>query len=201
MEAKYCAFDVETTGLQTHCNLLTVCFVMLDRNLEKLDSLNISLKQENGYYVFPEAMGVNKIDIVKHHSTSMDLINARQILHSFIKKYKKQYALITIGHNVSFDIKFILASGLLTESEYYRSFGRNPIDTLTIAQFLKVCGTIPEKQSLSLTHLCKTYKLTKNENLQHSAEYDTNMTIDLLKYFRSMTNGEVKPETKKRKTN
>jgi DNA polymerase III alpha subunit (gram-positive type) len=199
MESKYIAFDCETTGLNDNCNLLTVSFIVLDTDLNEIETLNISLKQNNGYYVYPEAMAVNKINLIKHHSKSIDLIDARKVLHTFLRKHKLQYNLIPIGHNIQFDIKFIKKSGLLTEAEYASFISYNSIDTVCVAQFLKLSGVLHEKQSISLVNLCANAQIKRQENLEHSAEYDTRMTIKLLKFFKSSIQNETGNQNKKRK--
>ena len=84
MTSKYIAFDTETSGLDPlKCNLLTVSFIILDNELNKLDTLNISLKHQN-YFVNPDALEVNKIDILKHHNHSIDIIDARIKLFEFL---------------------------------------------------------------------------------------------------------------------
>ncbi len=199
--AKYIAFDTETTGVDSlKCNLLTVSFIVLDSELNKLDTLNISLKHEN-YYINPTALEVNKIDIIKHHNNSLDIIDARVKLITFLNKYKIQYNFVPIGHNILFDINFIKSSGLLTNEIYNKYISCNFIDTLTIAQFLKFSGKLPEKQSVSLINLCKYTEIKddKNTELEHSAEYDTNMTIKLLKKFKSIINEPEEQEIKKKR--
>jgi len=199
--AKYIAFDTETTGVDSlKCNLLTVSFIVLDSELNKLDTLNISLKHEN-YYINPTALEVNKIDIIKHHNNSLDIIDARVKLITFLNKYKIQYNFVPIGHNILFDINFIKSSGLLTNEMYNKYISCNSIDTLTIAQFLKFSGKLPEKQSVSLINLCKYTEIKddKNTELEHSAEYDTNMTIKLLKKFKSIINEPEEQEIKKKR--
>jgi DNA polymerase III alpha subunit (gram-positive type) len=186
MDTKYIAFDCETTGVSDNCNLLTVSFIILDSELNEVDILNISLKQTNGYYIYPESLEVNKIDIVKHHQNSIDLIDARKKLTEFLQKYKGQYSLIPIGHNIQFDVKFVKKSGLLSEEEYSKYISYNCIDTVTISQFLKLTGKLHQKQSLSLVNLCKSCNLKRNESLEHSAEYDVKMTIKLLKHFKKL---------------
>lgn len=205
MSAKYIAFDCETTGVNDDCNLLTVSFLMLNSNLKEMDVLNIALKQTNGYYIYPESLEVNKIDIIKHHNQAIDLIDARRKVLQFLQKYKGQYSLIPIGHNIQFDIKFIKKSGLLTEEEYTKYISYNAIDTVVVSQFLKLSGKLPEKQSLSLINLSKSCNLKRNEELEHSAEYDIKMTVKLLKYFRKLVQLETDDQngdkliTKKRK--
>jgi DNA polymerase III alpha subunit (gram-positive type) len=201
---KYIAFDCETTGINDNSNLLTVSFLILDENLNETDSLNLSLRHNNGYHVYPKALEINKIDIIKHHNTSLDLIDTRRKLLEFLTKNKGQFNLIPIGHNIQFDIKFIKQSGLLTEYEYSSYISYNPLDTLSVAQFLKLSGKLHEKQSLSLINLCSScnLKLHENEYLEHSAEYDIKMTIKLLKFFKNIINDDnnfIKFDNKKRK--
>lgn len=198
-EAKYIAFDCETTGINENCNLLTVSFIVLDSDLNEIECLNISLKNNNGYHIYPEAMEVNKIDIIKHHRNSLDVVDARKKLLTFLNKHKLQYSLIPIGHNIQFDIKFIKKSGLLTDTEYSKYISYNSIDTISIAQFLKLSGVLHEKQSISLVNLCSAAQIKRQENLEHSAEYDTRMTIKLLKFFKSNILPESNNSHKKRK--
>lgn len=190
MDTKYIAFDCETTGVAENCNLLTVSFLILNSNLQEVDSLNLALKHNNGYHIYPESLEVNKIDIVKHHNTSLDLIDTRRKLLNFLQKNKSQYNLIPIGHNIQFDIKFIKSNGLLTEEEYARFISYNTIDTIVIAQFLKLTGKLHPKQSLSLVNLCSNCNLNRNESLEHSSEYDIKMTIKLLQYFQQLVGKE-----------
>lgn len=189
---KYIAFDCETTGLDDKSNLLTVSFIILDKYLNKKDSLNISLKQNDGYYVTPYALEINKIDIIKHHNKSLDLIDARQLLLTFLNKNYHSFCLIPIGHNVNFDIKFIKKSGLLTDKEWSKYISYNALDTISVAQFLKLSGKLHERTSLSLINLCNSCNLERNEDLEHSSEYDIEMTIKLLKHFLNLENDEYK---------
>lgn len=196
---KYIAFDCETTGLHNNCNLLTVSFLVLDTQLNQTDILNISLRQNNGYYVYPEALEVNKIDMITHHKNSIDLVDARKKLLDFLTKSKNVYNLIPIGHNIQFDIKSIKNSGLLSEQEYSSFISYNAIDTVTIAQFLKLSGKLHEKQSLSLINLCNSCKLKRDEKLEHSSEYDIKMTVKLLKLFKNLVENNEDITNKKRK--
>jgi len=162
----YLAFDTETTGIDAvKNNLLTACFIVLDDNLVEIDRLNLNIKY-NEYNISVRAMEINKIDLIKHHNSrnSVDLKTARSMLLDFLRKNKKAhsnsslsygYNLFTpIGHNVSFDINFIKGCGLLSEYEYNSYISFNCVDTICIAQFLKLTGEIPKTQSISLVNLC-----------------------------------------------
>ena len=188
---KYIAFDCETSGVSETSNLLTISFLILDKDLIQKDSLNISLKQTSGYNIYPEALQINRIDIIKHHQSSSDLQTSRKILLDFLNKNKGSYNLIPIGHNISFDIRFIKSSGLLTDREYSNFISCNPVDTLIVAQFLKTCGKLNQKQSLSLINLCNHFKLDSCKNSEHTSEYDIKMTIKLLHCFKSICNTEI----------
>lgn len=188
---KYIAFDCETSGVSETSNLLTISFLILDKDLIQKDSLNISLKQTSGYNIYPEALQINRIDIIKHHQSSSDLQTSRKILLDFLNKNKGSYNLIPIGHNISFDIRFIKSSGLLTDREYSNFISCNPVDTLIVAQFLKTCGKLNQKQSLSLINLCNHFKLDSCKNSEHTSEYDIKMTIKLLHCLKSICNTEI----------
>jgi len=200
----YLAFDTETTGIDAvKNNLLTACFIVLDDNLVEIDRLNLSIKY-NEYNISVRAMEINKIDLIKHHNSrnSVDLKTARSMLLDFLRKNKKAhsnsslsygYNLFTpIGHNVSFDINFIKGCGLLSEYEYNSYISFNCVDTICIAQFLKLTGEIPKTQSISLVNLCSYYNIKSEGNTEsyHTAEYDIVMTLHLLRKFKTL-NGNI----------
>lgn len=223
----YLAFDTETTGIYSNKNnLLTACFIITDDNLIEIDRLNLSLKH-NDYNVSIKAMEINKIDLIKHHYESVDLKSARNSLLDFLKKHKNSSELsynktfTPIGHNVTFDINFIKNSGLLTENEYMSFISFNTLDTICIAQYLKLTGDLPKKQSISLINLCKYYGIespsqvhsdgdlskTRQEPYKtgtsyHTAEYDIEMTLHLLRKFKSINSKLIHSGlSKKRKNN
>lgn len=198
--AKYVCFDTETTGLDANINnLLTATFIVLNAELIELDRLNISLKSEN-YTINAKAMEVNKIDIVKHDQTSKDLIDTKAQLINFLKKNKTNFYLTPIGHNVAFDILFIKK---LLGNEYNNYFSYNSVDTIVIANFLKMCGKLPDRQPVSLSKLSEYYGIQRrtgdvNEEAFHTSEYDTEMTVKLLKTFVELNVFENKTSPKKR---
>lgn len=195
--SKYICFDTETTGLDVNVNnLLTACFIVLDTNLNELDRLNISLKSES-YTINAKAMEVNKINIVQHHNTSKDLIDTRFHLINFLKKNKTKFYLTPVGHNIQFDISFIKK---LLGDEYNNYFSYNSVDTIVIANFLKICGKLPDCQPVSLSKLSDYFGLTDYHfsELQHTSEYDTEMTVKLLKKFVELRIFDISNSPKKR---
>lgn len=178
----YLAFDTETTGVSSvKHNLLTSCFIVLDKNLEEIDRLNLSIKY-NDYTVTVKALEINKIDLITHHYNSINLEAARSLLIEFLIKNKVDL-LVPIAHNVSFDINFVIDNGLLTKEEYNAFIDKRNVDTLVIARYLKTTGKIPKQQSVSLSNLCDFFNLTSENENYHNAEYDIQMTIKLLQKF------------------
>ena len=56
----YLAFDTETTGIDfKKNNLLTACFIVLDKDLVELDRLNLSIKHTD-YTVTIKAIEINE---------------------------------------------------------------------------------------------------------------------------------------------
>jgi DNA polymerase III alpha subunit (gram-positive type) len=200
--AKYICFDCESTGLDSNINnILTISFIVLNKNLDEIDRLNLSIKHDS-YNIIVKAMEVNKIDLIKHHNESIDIITAKNTLINFLKKNKNAYNLIPICHNCNHDISFIKNSGLLSKEQYNNYFSYNSIDTIVIAQFLKMSGKLPEKQSISLSSLIEYLGISNKTNSKfHTAEYDTEMTIELLKKFRELEKLQILENFKKRKMN
>jgi DNA polymerase III alpha subunit (gram-positive type) len=176
----YICFDTETSGLDPLCNLLTACFIVLDENLNEIDILNLQIKHDY-YYVSTGALEVNHIDLIMHnnHKSSVTLEQASKLLYNFLTKNKKgNHPLIPIGHNLNFDIPFV--KKMLSTTDYHKFISWNQIDTIVLAQFLKLNNKISKYQSISLVNLAQLYDI-KIPGQAHTAEYDTKMTIEVLK--------------------
>lgn len=187
--AKYVCIDTETTGLDANVNnILTVCFIILDKDLNEIDRLNLFIKHDN-YNVTIKALEVNKINLIKHHNESINIIVAKNTLINFLEKNKTDFYLTPIGHNCTFDISFIQNSGLLPQELYNNYFSYNSVDTIVIANFLKMCGKLPDRQPVSLSKLSEYYGIKRragevlDDQAFHTSEYDTEMTVKLLKKF------------------
>ena len=178
----YLAFDTETTGIDhTVNNLLTAYFMVLDSDLNIIDTFDLKLKH-NSYNITVKALEINNIDIIKHDQESISVVDAKIKFKEFLLKNKGPYRYTPVGHNISFDKNFLLASGLITEQEYSEYISVCTIDTMIVANFLKLTGNIPSNKALNLTSLCKYYNIG-SENA-HNCEADIKMTVELLKCMR-----------------
>lgn len=179
----YICFDTETSGLDPECNLLTACFIVLDENLNEIDILNLQIKDDY-YYVSARALEINHINLIEHTNdkSSVTLLQASKLLYEFLNKNKRGYPLVPIGHNLEFDIGFV--KKLLPNGDYNKFISFNKIDTIVLAQFLKLSNQISKYQSISLVNLAQLYNI-KIPGQAHTAEYDTKMTIEVLKHMKS----------------
>lgn len=180
----YLAFDCETTGLLPKCNVLTVYFIILDSQLNKLDELDIKIKYDY-YLIFTAALTVNKINLIEHDKIAITKSEAIKQILNFLNKYNtnNEMKYHIIGHNITFDINMLLSNNILTNSDVSKYFDKNNyFDTFKIAKLLKSKQKINKCQSLSLSKLCYYFdiNLDDDENF-HNCKYDTESTVQLFK--------------------
>ena len=183
----YIVFDCETTGLDNDCNLLTAFFVILDENLNKIDTLGLHIKHIY-YKLYTNAIKVNNINLIEHEKNALYPSEAKEKLISFLQKNQtKKNKFIPIGHNINFDIGFLKSNLIGKEYSFY--FYHIPIDTLVLSQFFKTINLLPTNQSLSLVNLCKHFDIKIENGLDHhTSEYDTLCTIELFKILCNLHN-------------
>lgn len=195
----YLAFDTETTGLSYKCNILTAHFKIFDKYFNNVDSLSLKIKH-NVYTVYPKALEVNKIDLVEHNksSDSVTVEEASKMLKEFLINNKTYKRYTPVGHNIQFDINMIKNNGLLDEQFYSKHISYNAIDTIALAEFLKVSGYLPDELSSSLVTLCKFLKVEDPEVIEknsHNAAYDVELTIMLFKKFKELIRNHTSTNT------
>jgi DNA polymerase III epsilon subunit-like protein len=175
----YLVFDCETTGLVPSCNVLTSYFIILDKELNIIDELDLNIKYPF-YVVFPKALEVNKINLIDHDKIAISKNEAINTLHNFLKKYKTKFNII--GHNIQFDLDMLKYNNILTDIDINNYFETKHLDTYLLAKKLKSQNKINKKQSLSLSKLCYFLDIEINSELNfHNAKYDSYLTIELYK--------------------
>lgn len=166
----YLAFDTETGGVNpatTSC--LTAFFQVLNADLEVCEELEVKFKHQV-YFVEAEALGINHIDLVKHDAEAKPLAETIVEIDALLARWPK---LISIGHNVNFDISEIesIVPGFRSKIHY------RTIDTAGICRFLILCGKLPATLS-GLDSFCAHFGI---EFEAHDAKNDTIATVKLLK--------------------
>jgi hypothetical protein len=191
---KIIALDIETSGLEPECSLLTAFFQIVDFNPET-KALTLAKDYENGslylrikhdlYHVQPQAMSVNKIDLVEHHKISEYKQTAGQKLYRFLKNWSKDGAnkLVPFGQGVKGDLPKIYAQllGRLTWEQFcsYRT-----LDCGVVARFYQMQGKIPMELSCGLESLVDYFcpdVISETKSGLHDAQVDTLLSIEVLR--------------------
>lgn len=176
---KYLVHDFETGGLE-NTSVLTYYGAITDEKFNILDEIELNIRPEDGKYIItPEALKINKINIIEHYNNSISKnVCVEKITDFLLKntKYKSE-KLYTVGHNVHFD-NFLLKSHFLNSS-YSDFFFHHSLDVASIALLLKIVGRLPKDLNISLTNLAKYYKIDTSN--AHESKADVLITIAVLK--------------------
>lgn len=180
---KYIAFDCETGGLEADCSLLTAYFIVLDSDLTTvLGDLDLKIKPNAGgtYRVTAEALAINGINLVEHDKVAITQSEAASRLYEFLKIHNPdgKAKLVPIGHNVYFDEEFI-KEHLIAKGNWNKFVSYRRLDTGTIAEFLRLKGTIPRDVKGSLGSIASHLDV-KLVNA-HNAKNDTVATVKVLR--------------------
>jgi DNA polymerase III epsilon subunit-like protein len=175
----YLAIDCETTGLTENCNVLTVCYLLLDDDLIEIDILNQNIKHDF-YNLYLKALDINKINLKENEKTALTVSESKLQFEMFLQKHTLKNKLTIIGHNVEFDINMLKNNQLLSIDIYNNYFNSSYLDTKKLAGVLKSANKIPSNISLSLINLIKYFNIDEENSNFHNAEYDIRMTLKLL---------------------
>lgn len=177
----YLALDVETGGLDSDTSLLTAYFGVFSKDGDEfmqIDELNLALRPDNGIYnVNPEALAINKIDLIELNKEAIYYKEAKSVLYSFLKENFKEERLVPIGHCVDFDI-LCVQRNLLSRGSWEQFVSYRALDTMAVARFLQFTGKLAI-ESLSLSSLIDFFDI-KVEGKLHNAKYDTLCTVKVL---------------------
>lgn len=186
---KYFCFDTEFGGLKKEFSLLTLYGEILDEELNSIDSIDLKIKPENGMYIIsPEALQINRINIVEHDKVAISLKEASEAFRSFISRHAISTKLIPLGHNVSIDVKFA-KHHLMQPEEWNKYFSFRKLDTHSIGLFLSMSGFLPKFDSYSLKTMAEFFGLSIDG--LHDAKYDVKTTIEIVKKMKYLTKGSL----------
>lgn len=158
--------DSETTGLSPNYNqVLTIGMTLVDVDKRKLDFIqekHILIRHDN-YNMSKTAMQINGIDINEHHKKASPVKKVIKEIQSFLKKHNL-FDTTIVGHNLSFDKRFI--SALFEQEGSIYPFARDQEDTMFIWNNLKRRGLVnPYKNS-------KLGTLAEHFNIDYSSAHD-----------------------------
>lgn len=189
----YLFFDCETGGLTADYSLLTLAAVVADKDFNPMrggnnaDTLSLEIRHPT-YVVSPEALTVNKIDLIHHSACGLKLEQAQEKFESFLAQAKQMCGdkLIPAGHNLPFDLKFVWAQ-LMPEEKWRQYCHYHFVDTMVVARFFKAVGVIDG--GCSLVDLRDLFHV--NTGTAHNAMADTQATLAIARALTAMTQGLV----------
>jgi DNA polymerase III alpha subunit (gram-positive type) len=185
---KWLFLDNEMGSTEPDYSLLTSSFLVVDDNFNVVDSLDLFLKPNDGrYIVAAEGMSVNKIDLVEHDKIAITYKEGGTQLFNFLRKVTGdgKNKLNVVGKGIYGDIQFI-EKYLISRGSFEKFTSYHIVELSSIVQFLKSCGLFPDEVSGSLVSLAKHFKIEVNENIIHSAQYDSELTFQVFLALRKM---------------
>jgi DNA polymerase III alpha subunit (gram-positive type) len=181
---KFLAMDDESGGVYTDRSLLEVYLGVVSPEGTLLDELRLLLKPTDGpYIVDAQALSVNKINLIEHDKNAINYQQGGKLLYDFLHKNSVggKDKLIPVGHNVAFDIDFVLAY-LMTKRTWNQYCSYRTRCTGVLSGALMDAGIIPTSVTASLGELCKFFNIPLIN--AHSAKDDALAAMNL--YFRML---------------
>jgi DNA polymerase III epsilon subunit-like protein len=192
MNRKYIFIDTETGGLDTNHSLLTMYCGIFDENLNHTGELDLKLKPTSGLYkTSAKALEVNRINLEEHSKSAVTYEEGARQLTQFLDVVSKNgdIKLIPVGHNIAFDLKFIMHY-MMDEKEFYKRVGKIAVDTTAIGLYLKCAGIIPMEVPNSLGDYARYFGI-QTKNL-HDAKVDVILNAQVYKKMMQHTLSERK---------
>lgn len=186
-KSNYIVFDCETGGLDENKNPITqYAAVVLDgKTLKEIDRCETYVKPYNDLEITKEALEktmVNISDINSGLSLKEFVAVAKEFWkqHQVRTKYKDMGRLIPVGHNVTFDIRFINKAMELdgSKEDMFETHYENFIDTFALA---KLTWGIKGDEKLRLGICAERADIVLTD--AHGAMNDVEATADLLRYY------------------
>ena len=181
----YCVHDCETGGLDFAQNPITqyACIILDPYTLKEVDRFETFVKPYDDLVIEKEAL--------EHTMVSMsDIKNgiSRKKLYKLLKEFYTKYQakvrikeagrLISVGHNIPFDHRFLDYALRLEDDTIWEYFQPGFLDTLMLG---KLTWGINGDEKMTLTDCCARCKIRLTD--AHGAMNDVEATADLFRWF------------------
>lgn len=185
IKSNYIVHDCETGGLDYTLNPITqyAAIVLDGTTLKEIDRFETYVKPYNNLVIEQEA-------IIKT-GLKMSNINKGLELRDFVKnltdfygqhqgkaKYKDAGRLISVGHNIPFDHRFLVYVMGLCKKDFWSLVYDHFMDTMLMS---KMMWGIKGDEKLPLNLCCERAKIVLTD--AHSAMNDVEATADLFRFF------------------
>ena len=165
-ESIFAVLDTETTGLNVNegHRIISIAATKI-KNLKFTNEILDEL-------VNPERQ-ISEPSIKIHHITQEQVQNKPVLKELDEKIYNFLENTVLVGHNLNFDIKFIVSNGP------YTTIAHRVKNIVTIDTIYLAAGIYPHFNSYELSFLCKTLKIQTEDQARHSALGDSVITARL----------------------
>lgn len=182
--AKLLVVDTETGGMdpQVH-SILSLAGIIWEDGVIKAEHEVLIL--EEPLVVTPQALEVNRINLVEHAKRALAPAEAINRFHTFIEaSFTSTEAAINggvvlVGHNVGFDIGFLRRLCTLTKTPFERMFSHRSLDTASVLRFLHLLGKVPVSATSSSGGFAH-FGIDVPQRQRHTALGDARATAELL---------------------
>lgn len=176
--------DTETGGLDPARHSLLTLALVAKPSLGWEPMVEEIAFRHPTYVVDAEALAVNRIDLVQHHAKALQPEAAVACIETFLDRAVPAGEKAMLGgHNVGFDIAFLMAYLRQHGPHLVGRFSHRIVDTMTLATAMRVGGLLPEGAG-GLTDLLKHYGIDLADSQRHTALGDALATARL---FHRMT--------------
>jgi DNA polymerase III epsilon subunit-like protein len=180
-----CVVDCETTGLDPYEHeIMEICFLPVDSKLDVRKDIipfDVQIKPEND--IDPDAVKINKIDLMKIYQTGLDKYDAAELFVEWAEKLKlpPRKRISPLAHNWAFDQSFI--KQWLGKKTYELYIDGRYRDTMVTGLYLNdVADNVNERYpfpKVNLSYMAATLKLDSDKS--HRAMSDCLTTLQIYK--------------------
>jgi DNA polymerase III subunit epsilon len=165
-ESIFAVLDTETTGLNVNegHRIISIAATKI-KNLKITNEILDELVNPERQISEPS---------IKIHNITQEQVQNKPVLKELDEKiYNFLENTVLVGHNLNFDIKFIVSSGP------YTTIAHRVKNIVTIDTIYLSAGIYPHFNSYELSFLCKTLKIQTEDQTRHSALGDSVITARL----------------------
>jgi DNA polymerase III epsilon subunit-like protein len=184
----FITIDIETGGIGDDKSILQVYMGLFEKQNDYfvfVDEVNLYIKPNDDVYkITAESLTITNIDLVAHNKIAVTEKRAGTIIYDALRRWYdiSNDKLIPVGHNVAFDIRRI-SNTLISPGSWDQYVSYRVLDTCTIAQYLRLKGTLPPNLSCSLVNLCEYFNIRQDSGKAHEAKYDALNAMNLLDWL------------------
>lgn len=199
MNKKQLVVDLETTGtLENGGAIYEICAIAIINGVKKGKFHAYLIPHEGANLEFKSK------DFHKESKDPSKVYSAfKKFMDCFVKKYDPEDKFEFVAYNVNFDFNFILKWAALNEDKYIWSyFTKNPLCLYHAVNFLlSMTGQKQVIKNLKLGTVCKFFQIPVKEDKLHGADYDTEITLKLMRKINQMSKplGKINYDKPKRK--